>query len=596
LGVTSNAIEYGIHQIMKTLSQMKDRMEIFHIIQNILEPNLFITKTHRKLLETCGLITKYINQPLYKMLVSESLFPLGLNSSNIALLEFLKEKSVTFKNNIKILIIAYDDNPVKKMLKSVFPTLDISYHTLLTGPKCSMDNEINGSFDMIISTETYINITGKWGLAEYISHYRMLYNLYNVLKYLSPNGIAILDIAFGYTNVTKQIIYFLACVFNNLSIHKSEYSTKYLPYANIIATGFDSSKINLDLRTSIINDIHDSISKLNKCGEELQLPNDVPERKIFVDLYDWDENTDIKGLFIVDLFKFHVTPSIQFEEAYDNYIYEFNKLINSHTNQIISFVDSWPLYQADPKYIREIITLATNVKIFLYIKFCKKYKLNVPKEALYQYHQITSNPEYISRTYFPYRPNINYESLKITPEGYYSISRPFIGNEIIKIMRDLLDNKMKTLTITDVCGGNGGDSINFCSYYKFTNIIEANQTHCSVIKHNLKIYNLQNYRIYCDYYDKVYEKIKQDIIYIDPPWGGSKIKNMTSVNIKLGSINIHQLVNHLALTFQNIEYIIIKLPPNFDIVQYNRYLDKNIKVSIYNIYDSIMLIVNQIKH
>lgn len=596
LEVTSNAIEYGIYQIMKIFSQIKNRMDLFHIIQNILEPSLLITKSRYKLIETFELISKYIDQPLYKMLESESLYPLGLNSSNIALLEFLKENTSTTKDNNRILIIAYDDVPVKKMLKSVFPHLDITYHTLLTGPKCPIDNEIDGSFDMIVSTETYINITGKWGLAEYISHYRMLYDLYNILKYLSPNGTVILDMIYGYTNVTKHIIYFLACVFNNTYIHKSEYSTKYLPYANIIATGFDPSKISLELKTSMINDIYKALSKLNKCGEELQLPNNVPERKIFVDLFDWNSNTDIERLFIVNSFDFRTTPSMQFEEAYDNYIYEFNKLISNHNKQILSFVDSWSLYQNNNKYTQEIITLATNVKIFSYVKFCKKYKLNIPKEVLYQYRQISSDPEYISRTYFPYRSGINYKLLKITPEGYYSISRPFIGNEIIKIMSNILGNEMINLTITDVCGGNGGDSINFCSYYKFTNIVEANPIHCEVIKHNLKIYKLHNYRIYCDFYDKVYEKIKQDIIYIDPPWGGSKIKNLSTANIKLGSVNIHQLVNHLALTNQSVEYIILKLPPNFDLIQYNRYLDKNIKVSIYNIYDSIMLIVNQVKH
>src|SRR5579872_2009402 len=594
--ITTNSMEYGIHNIMTTLSKIGERSDLFHILQNILDSNLFIDKTRRMIQQTSDLVTSYIKyQPIYQMLTTETLPPAGLNVSNMTTFEYLRENPNILKPNSRILIVTHNDTSIKKVLNLITSKLNVTYQVLSIGPQCSLDSELVDKFDLIITTETYLYLKGKWGITEYIYHYRLLYYLLIILKYLKPMGTAILEMAFGYTNVTKQMIYLLATMFDYSFIIKSEYARKYTPYSNIVLSKYNSTKISSKLETSIINEITLALSKMTRCGEETQLPNDRPERSIFVDLDKWDATKDITDSFITNLFNYHTAPSIQFEEAYDNYIYDLNKMLLNKINQILAFMELWQSYSKDKAYITEILKFATNIKIFAYVKFCKKYKLALPNEVLQQYRKITADPEYISRTYFPFRPHIKYTSLKITPEGYYSISRPFIGNEIIRIMQDILSkDAMLKYTITDVCGGNGGDSINFCTYYKFTNIIESNPLHCKVIKHNLKVYELDNYQMYCNLYDEVYDKIIQDVIYIDPPWGGPKIKNMTTVNIKLGSINIHQLVNHLATTFPTLLYIILKLPPNFDLIQYNRYIDKKIKVSVYNIYDSIMLIVNQI--
>src|SRR3989304_6636948 len=52
-----------------------------------------------------------------------------------------------------------------------------------------------------------------------------------------------------------------------------------------------------------------------------------------------------------------------------------------------------------------------------------------------------------------------------------------------------------------------------------------------------------------------------DIVYIDPPWGGTKYKKETFIRLKLGDLDI---INVVLKLLQNVPIVILKIPINFD--------------------------------
>ena len=77
-------------------------------------------------------------------------------------------------------------------------------------------------------------------------------------------------------------------------------------------------------------------------------------------------------------------------------------------------------------------------------------------------------------------------------------------------------------------------------------------------------------------------ELYQDIIYIDPPFGGPGYKSLESIILKLNNVSLHEIISIIRL--KNItKYIFIKTPLNvcLDNIIYNKYCP------VYNMSDTI---------
>ena len=72
--------------------------------------------------------------------------------------------------------------------------------------------------------------------------------------------------------------------------------------------------------------------------------------------------------------------------------------------------------------------------------------------------------------------------------------------------------------------------------------------------------NFKNYKLYNNDCMNIIKTIKQDVIYIDPPWGGKNYKNKKNVNLFLSGIRISKICNMFK---QFAKYICLKVPNNF---------------------------------
>ena len=188
---------------------------------------------------------------------------------------------------------------------------------------------------------------------------------------------------------------------------------------------------------------------------------------------------------------------------------------------------------------------------------------------------------------FPYHNNL--EQIQIDEEGLYSISSKnvsrFISNIIKKYIRS---NSYNDITITDATAGVGGNTISFLQNYGNVNSIEIDSDRFSYLKNNIEIYNLsKKIKLYNADYTLIYDKLEQDIVFIDPPWGGKNYKDNDNIDLKLSDIDLSLICNNLK---DNTNLIVIKVPQNFNFKNfYNNILYKFVHIHKLNKMDIIVI-------
>lgn len=160
---------------------------------------------------------------------------------------------------------------------------------------------------------------------------------------------------------------------------------------------------------------------------------------------------------------------------------------------------------------------------------------------------------------FYQKENIDYKELKLSNIGIYSMTKYKMARKICKIIIKL--NNTRKLIITDALGNVGGMTILLAKYFKFVNTCEIINLHSNIIKNNLKVYNYdKKVNVINDDYFNIMFKIKQDIIFFDPPWGGLDYKNKDGLILQINNVNIWCIINSLL---KYAKYIFVLIPYNF---------------------------------
>lgn len=188
----------------------------------------------------------------------------------------------------------------------------------------------------------------------------------------------------------------------------------------------------------------------------------------------------------------------------------------------------------------------------------------------------------IFKNYFP-NLEINYKFLQMSNIGLYSIAKPSISEKICKIIIEHTNSQ--DITVTDALANVGGMTIMFALYFKKVYACEIVKLHCDILKNNLEVYNVNNkVSIINDDYINIMNKIKQDVIFFDPPWGGRSYKNESGLNLGIDNINITWIINNLL---KKTKFIFLRVPYNFQFVNFIKTINQNAKIKIYKIHPYI---------
>jgi len=156
----------------------------------------------------------------------------------------------------------------------------------------------------------------------------------------------------------------------------------------------------------------------------------------------------------------------------------------------------------------------------------------------------------------------NNDKILIDAVGKYSISLP----DKSKVITNLISKQFNStdLTITDAMACIGGDTLTFSQTFKKVNAIEMDLERYNYLVHNMSIFECKNITFYNKNYLDIFKELKQDVIYLDPPWGGPEYKHKKTIKIKLGETKLEELCDDII---QNklCKLLVLKLPFNYDL-------------------------------
>lgn len=172
-------------------------------------------------------------------------------------------------------------------------------------------------------------------------------------------------------------------------------------------------------------------------------------------------------------------------------------------------------------------------------------------------------------------PKLDYSKLKVSDIGRYSIMKHKDANEMIKIIYKHM--RSYDLIITDATGGIGGTSIYLMNKFKFVKTVEISEFHQKIIENNFKVYGFKNYTLYKNDYLSIMNRLKQDVVVIDPPWGGKGYNQQDFLDLELGGINIICIINDL-FDKEKCKLVVLFIPFNYNLDSFKKNIKYKYKV------------------
>jgi len=164
--------------------------------------------------------------------------------------------------------------------------------------------------------------------------------------------------------------------------------------------------------------------------------------------------------------------------------------------------------------------------------------------------------------------NIYLKDFILNEEGSFSITKPFESEQLLNIIIDFVDGDISEMTITDATACMGGDTVRLSNNVKHINAVELSLDNYNLLVENCKNFKVNNISFINEDYTKIYNIIKQDIIYIDPPWGGIGYRNMEDIELKLGEMPISELLSKIKEQ-KLCKYVFVKVPVNVCLIGIN---------------------------
>lgn len=148
--------------------------------------------------------------------------------------------------------------------------------------------------------------------------------------------------------------------------------------------------------------------------------------------------------------------------------------------------------------------------------------------------------------------------IKMDAEAFYSVTDQYTADRISK---DILHTIPEVQTITDATACIGGNTYSFSKYFMNINAIEIDFNRYQYLQNNLRVLETTNVDIYNGDLMVICQMLYQDLIFVDPPWGGPDYKTKESIDLYLSDIELSEVCEHIKDTTQ---FIAIKVPVNFN--------------------------------
>lgn len=140
-------------------------------------------------------------------------------------------------------------------------------------------------------------------------------------------------------------------------------------------------------------------------------------------------------------------------------------------------------------------------------------------------------------------PELMRDQLQLDSVSLYSVTEDSVADRMTNILAGWISPDS---VITDATACVGGNAISFARKFAHVNAVELTHSRCDMLRHNAGILGVsEKISVYEGDYIDLHKNLKQDVVFLDPPWGGPDYKRARKLDLYLGSVNIAKLTFNL---------------------------------------------------
>ena len=157
--------------------------------------------------------------------------------------------------------------------------------------------------------------------------------------------------------------------------------------------------------------------------------------------------------------------------------------------------------------------------------------------------------------------------LKLDEEALYSVTDQYTADKISKEIKKQFPDIQ---TITDMTSCIGGNTYSFSKYFESVHAIELDKLKYDYLSYNLTVLDANNVTLHQGDSLSIVPMLQQDILFIDPPWGGPNYKDKKHIDLYLSDIELSEVCRMIK---SYSKYIALKVPTNFDLDKFTERTD-----------------------
>jgi len=166
---------------------------------------------------------------------------------------------------------------------------------------------------------------------------------------------------------------------------------------------------------------------------------------------------------------------------------------------------------------------------------------------------------------FPDLEHAQRHKLLLDEVAEFSATATPLSEKIVEMIRILLPTAE---AITDGTACTGADSASFAKAFSSVTAVEFDEKRYENMLLNLAVFTSaairKKIRTERADYTKICETLKQDVLYLDPPWGGRDYRDKGIYTISLSDETMRDLCLRVMKACESLHLVVLKVPNNYD--------------------------------
>lgn len=176
---------------------------------------------------------------------------------------------------------------------------------------------------------------------------------------------------------------------------------------------------------------------------------------------------------------------------------------------------------------------------------------------------------------FSQEPSAFHEAVQYDEVSLYSATDQLTARATARVLRTL-PGVTAASTVTDATACIGGNTLEFARAFAHVHAVELDPVRASMLRHNLAWLQLDrgvtvHEADYCD----LQATLRQDVVFLDPPWGGKRYKQQERVRLYLSDRDVGDLCGAILT---HTAHAVVKVPRNFDVCHFAQTVQQRVRV------------------